>query len=259
MNQQLNLKHLILLLTASSAIFATIPTCIAATHATAPISGYAQSFLLNMKLANGTVTVLETGKKMTTDSNGRFGPFQYPVGQPITLQFEKWGYQTTQSGTVIVPPEGLTGPYDNITFQIPSIETYYLLAKIMGATIDDNSCHVTSTITAYHKTLEDVPQGMTGTTVTLTPAVNIIPFYFDIYKSGGPLKGKTNPFTRGLTATSEDGGVAFFNLPPRDEPYVLSARKDGVKFTEAMFLCRKGLFINISPPKGPMALQSTWL
>lgn len=257
MPEQISLNKLFLLLTASGALLLTNLPCIAAEPATAPVSGYAQSFLLNVKLANGTVTILETGKKITTDSNGHFGPFQYPVGQPITLQFEKWGYQTTQSGTVIVPREGLAGPYDNITFQIPSIETYYLLAKIMGATIDENSCHVTSTITAYHKTLDDVPQGVTGTTVTLTPAVNVIPFYFDIYKSGGPLKGKTNPFTRGLTATSEDGGVAFFNLPPRDEPYVLSARKDGVKFTEAMFLCRKGMFINISPPKGPMALQSS--
>lgn len=247
MSLQFNLKKILIILAAS----ASLP-CHAAS--TAPISGFAQSFLLSMRLANGTVTVLETGQQFTTDKEGRFGPFQYPAGKPITLQFEKWGYHTTQTGTTIVPPEGLTGPFDNITFQVPSTETYSLLAKIMGATIDENSCHVAATITAYHKTLGDVPQGIDGTTVTLSPAVNVIPFYFDIYTSG-PLKGKTNPFTRGLTATSEDGGVAFFNLPPRDEPYVISAQKDGMKFTEAMFTCKKGAFINISPPRGPMALQ----
>ena len=172
----------------------------------------------------------------------------------ITLLFEKWGYQTTQSGTAIVPPDGLAGPFDNITFQVPSIETYYLLANIIGATIDENSCHVTTTITAYHKILDDIPQGEADATVTISPSTNQIPFYFDIYKSG-PLKGKTNPFTHGLTKTSEDGGVAFFNLTPSEQPYILSAEKNGVKFTEASFICRKGAFINISPPRGPMAIK----
>ncbi|RDI36461.1 carboxypeptidase regulatory-like domain-containing protein [Aquicella lusitana] len=228
----------------------------AANNGTAPVSGFARSFILGTPLSDATITILETGEKIKTDKQGHFGPIQYPVGKSITLVFEKFGYKTTQSGTVIVPPAGLTGPYDNITFQIPSIETYYLLAGIVGAKIDENSCHVTSTIIAYHKTLDDIPQGEAGAKVTLTPYVNETPFYFDIFKNvPGPLKDKTNPFTKGLTETSEDGGVAFFNLPPRDEPYTISAVKSGVVFTEAQFLCRKGAFINISPPRGPMALK----
>jgi hypothetical protein len=228
---------------------------LAAPATTAPVAGYARSFLVGLKLGNANITILETGQKFQTDQTGHFGPFQYSVGQPITLQFDKWGYQTTQSATIIVPPEGLAGTYDNITFQIPAVETYYLLAKVIGAKIDDNSCHLTATITAYHKTLEDTPQGIADATVTLSPAVSVIPFYFDIYQSG-PLKGKTNPFTRDLTKSSEDGGVAFFNLPPRDEPYVISAVKEGVKFSEASFICKKGAFINLSPPRGPTVLQS---
>lgn len=223
-------------------------------EATAPISGFARSFILGLPISNATITVLETGQTITTNSEGRFGPFLYPVGKPITLTIEKFGYKTTQSGTVVVPPAGLTGPYDNITFQVPSIESYYLLAAIIGAKIDDNSCHLATTITAYHKTLDDIPQGEENAIVTLSPAVNAVPFYFDIFKEG-PMKGKTNPFTKGLTMTSEDGGVAFFNLPPRDEPYTLSAIKPSVAFTEAKFVCRKGVFINVSPPRGPMALQ----
>ncbi len=224
----------------------------AATSQFAPVAGFARSFLTGSQLANGTITVLETGKKYQTDNNGHFGPFLYPVGKPITLEFEKWGYKTTQSSTVVVPREGLAGPYDNLTFQVPSVETYYLLAKVIGAQIDDESCHVTTTITAYHKTLDDLPQGEEQAIVTLTPYVKTNPFYFGIYESG-PLKGKTNPFERGLTRTSEDGGAAYFNVPPREEPYVLSAYKKGVKFTDATFVCRKGSFINISPPRGPMA------
>lgn len=221
---------------------------------TAPVSGFARSFVMGTPLADATITVLETGLKIKTDKKGNFGPFNYPVGKPITLLFEKFGYKTTQSGTIIVPSNGLNGPYDNITFQIPSLETYYLLAAVVGAKIDDNSCHVTSTITAYHKTMDDDPQGEEQAKAVLIPYVNETPFYFDIFTSG-PLKGKTNPFTKGLVQTSEDGGVAFFNLPPRVEPYTLTAVKSGVVFSEAHFICRKGMFINISPPRGPMAQQ----
>ncbi len=220
----------------------------------APVAGYSQSFLMGTRLANGTVTVLETGEKFRTGRRGHFGPINYPVGKPITLQFEKWGYKTTQSATIVVPRDGLTDPYHNVTFQIPSVESYYLLAKIVGATIAENSCHVTATITAFHKTMEDVPQGEEGAVVTLTPAISQQAFYFDIYQSG-PLKGKTNPFTHGLTQTSEDGGVAFFNLPPRDEPYVMSAIKAGVKFSKVSFLCKKDGFVNLSPPIGPMVIR----
>jgi hypothetical protein len=222
---------------------------------TAPVSGFAKSFVLGKKIANATITILENGHKLYTDKNGNFGPFQYPVGQPITLQFKKWGYQTTQSGTITVPPEGLTSPYDNITFQVPSIVTYHFLAKVIGAPIDDNSCHVTTTITAYHKTLDDDPQGIADAVVTIKPAINVKPFYFDIFKTG-VLKEKTNPFTRGLKKTSKDGGVAFFNLQPSNKPYTISAVKEGKHFSEAKFICKKGAFINISPPNGPTELGS---
>jgi hypothetical protein len=220
----------------------SVPAYANNTASTAPISGFAHSFLMGLHLANAKITILETGATFHTNKNGEFGPFPYPVNKPITLQFEKWGYQTTQSATVIVPSDGLNDAYSNITFQIPSMESYYLLANIIGAKIDENSCHLTATITAFHKT-------------TISPKVNQMPFYFDIYESG-PLKGKTNPFTRNLTKSSEDGGVAFFNLPPSDKPYILSAEKDGKKFSEAKFICKKGAFINLSPPLGPTALKS---
>ena len=219
---------------------------------TAAVSGFARNFITNGAITHATITILETNQQLTTDDQGQFGPISYPIGKPITLVLEKFGYKTTQTGTVIVPPEGLTGPYDKLTFQVPSIETYYFLASIIGAKMDSNNCHVTTTITAYHKTMNDIPQGEAEASVTLAPYINETPFYFDIFKSG-ILKGKTNPFTKGLTSTSEDGGVAFFNIPPSDKPYVISAVKAGVTFTEAQFLCRKGAFINISPPRGPMA------
>lgn len=217
-----------------------------------PVSGFARTFITGEPLTGGTVTVLETGQKLTTNAKGEFGPIQYPANRPITLKFEKWGYKTTQSATVIVPPTGLTGKYDNITFQVPETVTYYLLASVIGATIDDNNCHVVTTVTDYHKTMDDIPQGVEGAKLVLLPGRTETPFYFDIFKTG-PLKGKTNPFTRGLTETSEDGGAAYFNLPPRNKPYRITAEKNGVTFSSAEFVCSKGAFINISPPRGPSA------
>lgn len=224
-------------------------------NATAPVSGFAREFIFGIGLSDATITILETGQKIKTDAQGKFGPIQYPVGKAITLQLEKWGYRTTQTGTAIVPVSGLNDRYSNITFQVPSSLTFDLLAYIIGAQVDENSCHVVTTITGYQKTMDDIPQGEENAQVTLMPNPHQEKaFYFDIFKDG-PLKGKTNPFTRGLTQASEDGGVAFFNLPPSDKPYIISAKKDGVGFTEAQFLCKKGVFINLSPPRGPMALN----
>lgn len=220
----------------------------------APVSGFARSFIMGSEIANATITIVETGEKTKTDNHGKFGPIDYPIGKPITLVIEKWGYHTTQSATVIVPPEGLTGPYNNITFQVPSVESYYLLSTIVGATENPQACHVAVTITAYHKNMDDDPQGEEGATVSLAAHPEQPPFYFDIFRSG-PLKGKTNPFTKGLTSTSEDGGLLIFNVAPQDKPYVITATKPGVLFTESQFLCRKGMFINVSPPTGPMALK----
>lgn len=225
-------------------------SCYASDHV--PVTGFARTFITGEPLIGGTVTVLETGQKVTTNQKGEFGPILYPANHPITLRFEKWGYKTTQSATVLVPPTGLTGKYDNITFQVPETVTYALLASVIGATIDDNNCHVVTTVTDYHKTMDDIPQGIEGAKLVLFPGRSELPFYFDIFKSG-PLKGKTNPFTRGLTQTSEDGGAAYFNLPPRHKPYRLTAEKDGTVFSSVEFVCTKGAFINISPPRGPSA------
>ena len=220
----------------------------------APVSGFAISFLTSEVIPSAKITVLETGQELYTDPRGHFGPINHPIGKPITLRLEKSGYITTQSGTFTVPKDGLIGPYDNITFQVPSNYVYYLLSKAVGAVEDPNSCHLTATIIAYHKTLDDLPQGEAGASVYLSPGVKDAPFYFDIFRSG-PLKGKTYPFPTGITKTSDDGGIAYFNIPPRDEPYTLYAQKDGMTFNSVKFMCRKGAFINISPPGGPMAQQ----
>lgn len=231
-------------------LFVFILTTNAFCKTLAPVSGFARSFITNTALNNATIKIIETGEQYKTDHQGHFGPFLYPVGSPLTLELSKFGYKTTQSETIVMPAEGLTGDYHQITFQVPSTLAYYLIAAIVGAKINDECCHVATTITAYHKTLDMVPQGETEAQIILTPTTHEQPFYFDIFEKS-PLKGMTNPFTKGLSSTTADGGAAFFNLPASDQLYKISAVKAGKKFTEATFWCRRGAFINISPPRGP--------
>lgn len=218
---------------------------------TAPVTGMARTFGTNIPIPNATITVLETGEKFKTDKAGRYGPINWPVNKSMTLVFEKFGFRTMQSGTFQVPKEGLTTPYNNITFQAVDVLTFSLLTAAMGKKIDDEKCHVATTVTRYHKTLDDLPQGEPNVKVALTPNPTAeVPFYFDIFNSG-PLKKYTNPFTRGLVETTEDGGIAYANLEPSETPYVITATKSGKVFNQVQFLCRKGVLVNISPPSGP--------
>lgn len=225
----------------------------AETIKTAPVYGFAQSFLTTAPIADASILVLETGATYKTNKQGQFGPILYPIGKPITLIFAKQGFITVQSETFTVPKEGLTDVYHQISFQVPSALIFRAFLFAMGGQLDEDSCHVVTTITAKHKTLADIPQGEVGATVTLHPNVNEKPFYFDMFKFT-LIYGKTNPFTKGLQSTTEDGGVAYINIPTSDKLYTLSAEKSGHVFSSAHFLCRKGAFINISPPRGPSIL-----
>lgn len=239
-----------------SAIFLSIlitQTTIAA-PSTAPVSGFARSFGSGDVITDAKVTILETGENVQLNSKGEFGPIQWPVGKPITFVVEKIGYRTTQTATVIVPPEGLNTDYNNFSLQPVDYFSFGMIAVAMGVTLDENKCHLATTVAAFHKTIKDLPQGEKDATVTLIPnPTSATPYYFDIFKDW-PLKNYPNPTTRGLTQTTEDGGVIFANLEPRDEPYVLMAYKPGVSFTQMSFICRKGMFINASPPRGPVVL-----
>jgi len=219
---------------------------------TAPVGGFTRNFVTTDPILNAKITILESGETITTDNTGHFGPIDWPIGKPITFVIEKIGFRTTQTATMIVPPEGLTSKYNNFSLQPVDSFTFALLTSILGEKLDESKCHVATTVLGFHKTLEDLPQGEKESQIVLMPFSSETPFYFDIFKDG-PLKDYPNPFTKGLTQTSADGGVVFANLEPRDDYYTLTAIKPGVGFTQTKFLCRKGVFINVSPPLGPMA------
>ena len=81
MSAHRHLKHASLLMASATLLMVNLHSANAA-KTTAPVAGFAQSFLLGMQLGDAKITILETGEKFRTDKTGHFGPFQYPVGEP---------------------------------------------------------------------------------------------------------------------------------------------------------------------------------
>ncbi|MGQ3889999.1 carboxypeptidase regulatory-like domain-containing protein [Legionella sp. CNM-1927-20] len=222
------------------------------------VSGFARSFISGNPISNATITVLENRQlRFQTDLAGKFGPFEWSIGEPITLVFEKpgtfWsGYKTTQTPTIIVPPDGINNSnfLNNISFQVPSNMAYKFFSLAMGVKEDVKASQITATITPPNTTLDDIPQGIAGVSVTLSPEIKTKPFYFGIF----PVIHKTNPFSKNLNVTSLDGGVAFTNVPPGD--YIMEAKKDNITFSKVMFKARPGILVNASPPQGPTMIDN---
>lgn len=227
-------------------------------ESTALVSGFARSFLSGQAIPNATIFALENPAiKFTTNNAGKFGPFPWPVGEEITLVLEKhgsfWsGYRTTQTATLIVPPHGFNNRnfLKNISFQVPSNMAFQFLSWAMGIKENKETCQIAATITAPNITMDDIPQGISEVTATLSQE-NKKPFYFGMF----PIVHKTNPFVRTLKATSLDGGVAFLNVPPGE--YTIETKKDNHSFSKVLIKARKGIVVNASPPFGPTRLDGS--
>lgn len=224
------------------------------TREMATVEGYARSFVINNRLKGAKVVATNAkGDAIATTATDKYGRFRvlWPVGEPITLALSHRWSHTTQGGTVVVPPGGLSGEHSEYTFQTPSSVTFTSLNWALRdvGKLDPSSCAVSTTVQAAGMTLEDAPQGEAGAELKIVPEVPGKPYYF------GLIMKWTNVLSRGLTSTSGDGGVLFFNVPPRKEPYTLVATKPGKKFTNASFVCREGgTFINVAPPQGPTVI-----
>ena len=255
----------------------------------------ARWFELDLPVSGAVVYALDEDRSernyvrsWNTDRHGRIS-FQWPVGETITLKLQSTGLNVgVQSATITVPPEGLTGPTGEITFQVPSVITYAALKKAfqmkyfsLGA---EDTCVVVTTVTPQDKDLRHCPHGLASVQVDLEPPGYDASYYFGMIE-GGPLNCKTdllslfvhsgfnymyhwvqqpmyertiNNFRHPVQLlehdrTTEDGGVIFLNVKVRDEAYTMIARDPlhpDRQFTAPRFYCHKGGFVNASPPHG---------
>mmetsp|Transcript_32910 Transcript_32910/g.82673 ORF Transcript_32910/g.82673 Transcript_32910/m.82673 type:complete len:248 (+) Transcript_32910:59-802(+) len=218
------------------------------------VEGHALDFV-GPAIVGAKIRVLEQpGLVVESDHTGYF-QFQSSVGSEITLVLNHPLYRETQGPTVTVPASGLVGVEHEMVLQVPNSPTYQFLKAILPAQVDDEHlCQLVVTVTAPGKTIYDDPQGEANSTCTLSPSRSSPshPYYFGMFKNGA-----TNPFTRGLNSTSQDGGVVFFNVPVGN--YTITAQKEGVvwQHDSSYLRCIEGSprLVNAAPTWGPRALS----
>lgn len=207
---------------------------------TAIVSGTAALFTdaIGTRIANGKVSVLEhPGVFATTAADGAFTLPALPVGHEVTLVLEHPDYPLIQTGTHVLPADGL----DDLSFQVPSPAIYDLLASIVGLTPDPTRCQLVTTVTRKGGTIFNPgAHGEAGVTVTSAPEMTggsgLVYFNASVVPD------------RSLSETSEDGGVLYGNVEPGT--YVWSGHKAGADLADVTFKCRAGVVVNASPPRG---------
>lgn len=198
-------------------------------------------------LRGAVIRVLEHPERCVTlgDTND-FALAGFTAGEPVSLFMDHPAYAPIQTGTHTVPETGLTG----ITFQAPTWGIYRLMATAARETPRDDRCQIAATVTAVGLSIDSPTpsHGEAGATVTIEPSPDdaVGPIYFNYYGPGSILPD------RALRETTRDGGVLWLNVRPGE--YVLTARKTGMRFTQARFRCRAGRLVNASPPMGLQAL-----
>jgi hypothetical protein len=191
------------------------------------------------RVVGATVSILEFPERsLVTGADGKFEFTDLPVGADITLVMEHPDYHPIQTGTHVLPEEGL----QRLTFQAVKHGIYEALSAIVMVTPDETQyCQMVTTVTRVGKSIYDPgAHGEADVTVTLDPPLPAEngPIYFNADVIPEP----------GLTQTSEDGGVLFIQVPPGE--YTWTASKEGADFRQVRMKCRIGWLINASPPWG---------
>ena len=191
------------------------------------------------RIDGAEVSILEFPEySLVTGADGHFKFEGLPVGADITLVMAHPDYHPIQTGTHVLPDEGL----QRVTFQAVTPAIYGALAAIVGVTPDEEQfCQIVTTVTRVGKSIYDAgAHGVAEVVVTIDPPLSAEkgPVYFNAQVIPEP----------GLTQTSEDGGVLYMQVPPGD--YSWTATKAGAKFRPVRIKCRAGYLINASPPWG---------
>ncbi len=157
----------------------------------------------------------------------------------------KDGFTTTQTQTF-----NLTADLDRISFQVPSVEVFKLMAGFLNKESKPGKCQLATTVTRRGHSLYSGKgtHGEPGATVTSDPPVvaEVGPVYFNLATANIIFPDPK------LKATSDDGGVVWANVEPGE--HVLTAHKADVTFEQVRVKCRPDVLVNPSPPRGLQVL-----
>jgi hypothetical protein len=191
------------------------------------------------RIEDADVSLLEhPDRHVITGPDGHFAFDGLEEGSEVTVTLAHPDYHAIQTGTIRLGPAGV----ERVTFQAVTHQIYELLGDFLGVEPDEaNRCQMVTTVTRVGKSIYDPgAHGEAGVTVTLDPPLPA---------EHGPIYFNSSVLPdRSLTATSDDGGVLFIQVPPGE--YVWTAHKAGAVFSRIKMKCRAGILVNASPPKG---------
>ncbi|MBS2030292.1 MAG: hypothetical protein JST54_20485 [Deltaproteobacteria bacterium] len=162
-------------------------------------------------------------------------------GDDVTMVATQSTIVATQTATYTLGPNGMQ-PF---SMQVVPTTLFNALSGLLPQPPAlDQYCAIATTVARMGGSLFAAQrQGMPDVTVALDPPV--APSSGPIYFSTSVLPDTT------LTATTIDGGVLFYRVPPGK--YLLKASKNGVVFNSVRINCTIGALINAAPPMGPLA------
>jgi hypothetical protein len=168
------------------------------------------------RIAGATVSILEHPEmRVTTGADAHFRFEGLLEGTDVTLLVEHPDIKTTQTATVTLGPQGIPA----FSIQVVPVTIFNALSALVPMPVEeDKYCVIASTVARMGGSLYvRLRQGAPDVQVSLEPAVPAEsgPIYFD--EDVLPAIGQG--------ATSIDGGVLFYRVPPGD--YVMSASRAG--------------------------------
>lgn len=212
---------------------------------TVSVEGDVLAFLTEVpgpRIAGATVTVLEHPEMtVVTGADAHFRFEGLVPGEDFTLLVEHEDIKPTQTATLTVGPGGI----DPLSVQVLPKTLFAALSALVPLPIEeDMHCVIASTAARFGGSLYvHLRQGLPDVEVALspTPPEGSGPIYFNEEVLPDP----------GQPATSIDGGVFFYRVPPGN--YTMSATREGYAFNTVRFQCRAGIVVNAGPPLGLLA------
>ncbi|NUP13387.1 MAG: carboxypeptidase regulatory-like domain-containing protein [Polyangiaceae bacterium] len=194
------------------------------------------------RIEGATVSIVEHPEmSVVTGADAHFRFEGLEEGTAVTLLVEHPDFKTTQTATITLGPNGV----DPFSIQVVPNSLFNALSSLVPLPVEeDKYCVIATTVARLGGSLYVyLRQGAAGAAVSLDPPVSAEsgPIYFN----ENVLPDPDQP------ATSKDGGVLFYRVPPGD--YVMTAQRPDTLLNEVRFQCRAGVIVNAGPPLGLLA------